>query len=198
MLLLVTIFLGGCAEQRQAARPARPFPEKVALLPVSNYSNSMVGPVLLRKIIEEYLLASTMEVQETGDTDEALKTIGISQGGQLNSSTPQKLGELLEVDGLLYCELLDFSYTNIGVMSKRSVKARLLLVETATGARLWETEKESVGSRAALSADAIKENFARGMGEKLLETAMRSPLRPETEDVAHALLKDLARARKGE
>jgi len=196
LLPLLAIYIVGCPSPEIRPRHTKPFPQTVALLPMDNHSNSLLGPVLLRKLLEDILSGSSIDVQDTKDTDAILKKAGITDGGQLGSMTPEKLGKLLGVDGLLYGELLDFNYTNIGIISKRSVKARLYLVDPATGDTTWDATKQEVNSKTAFTADAMKENFALGLGTKLLETAMQSPLRPETETVARDLLGDLGRAKR--
>jgi len=196
-LLAIALLSCGCPDStKPTARHAKPFPGSAALLPFNNHSNSLVGPVLIRKLLEDMLSGSSLELQDPAETDESLRALAITDGGQLGSVTPQKLGEKLGVEALFYGELVDFSYTNVGVLSKRSVKARLKLVDAKTGETLWAAEKERVNSKAGLSADAIKENFAMGLGTKFLEKAMNSPLKPETEDVAHDLLDDLVRAKQ--
>jgi hypothetical protein len=195
---LAVLSLYGCAETTApVVRHARPFPQTAALLPFANDSNSVIGPVLIRKLLEDYLSGSSLDVQDTAETDSRLRTIGITDAGQFRATSNQKMGELLEVEVLFYGELIDFSYTNVGVLSKRSVKFRLAMVDAKTGEKLWESERASVNSKAGLSADSIKDNFASGLGTKLVEKAMGSPLRPESEDVVHELLRDLTRAKQG-
>jgi len=196
LLPLLAIYMSGCPSEEVRPRHTRPFPTTAALLPMDNNSNNLLGPVLLRKLLEDLMAGSSIDVQDTKETDRILRKAGITDGGQLRSITPEKLGKLLGVEGLIYGELLDFSYTNIGVMSKRSVKARLFIVEPDTGDKLWDSTKQEVSSKTAFNADAIKENLAVGLGTKLIETAMQSPLRPETETVARDLLGDLARTKR--
>jgi len=43
-----------------------------------------------------------------GDRPGPARPDGINLGGQLDLTTPQKLGETLEVEGVLYGELIDF------------------------------------------------------------------------------------------
>ena len=196
LLPVLALYLAGCPSPEVRVRHAKPFPDTVALLPMDNHSNSLIGPVLLRKLIEDLMAGSSVDVQDTKETDAILRKAGITEGGQLRSIPPEQLGKLLGVEGLIYGELLDFNYTNIGVISKRSVKARLFIIDPATGEKLWDATKQEANSRTAFSADGMKENLAVGLGTKLVETAMQSPLRPETETVARELLGDLRRAKK--
>lgn len=195
-LALTAMLMSACATNQPRVRHAKPFPESVALLPMDNHSNSLIGPVLLRTLLEDLMAGSSFDVQDTKQTDATLQKEGITDGGQLRSMTPEKLGKLLGVDGLIYGELLDFNYTNIGVMSKRAVKARLYIVDPATGETLWDATKVEANSKMAFTADAMKENLAVGLGTKLIETALKSPLRPETEVVARELLGDLGRTKR--
>ncbi len=193
--ILLVGAIAGCAA-KGPVKPKPPLPRVIALLPMANHSNSMLGPVLARNLLETRLIGSGYDITDPAKTDAGLKTIGITDGGQLRSATPQKLGQVLNVDGLLYGELLEFKYTNIGVFSKRSVEIKLTLVDAKTGEKLWEASKRESSSKTGFSKDAIKENLARGLGTQLLETALKSPLRPETETVTQSLVKALNKERK--
>ena len=128
--------------------------------------------------------------------DRRLDGIGITDGGQLGAVQPQKLGEVLGVQALLYGELLQFGYTNLGVFNKRVVEVHLVLVEAATGRKLWEGTKKETTSKVGLNADAIKENLVTGLVEKYAETLLRNPLRPEAETVVQSLMRSLNQTKR--
>jgi hypothetical protein len=78
-------------------------------------------------------------VKDVKETDQILRDqMGINLGGQLDLTTPQKLGEVLGVEGVLYGTLMDFDETNTGVLDVRKVRAAFRLVSTGTGLAVWE------------------------------------------------------------
>lgn len=186
------------AEQRaQAALPPVKAPGaaaqlEIALLPFNNQTVSLDGPVLVRALIEGELLRAGFRVKGLERTDEALKAIGITDGGQLPSKSPQELARALQVDGLLYGELEAFDSKNVGVYSNRTVGVKLWLVKGEDGSKVWQAEKKKSNPKAALTASGVKDALVEGYGRKLAETAMKSPLKPEAEVVADQIVRDLA------
>jgi hypothetical protein len=53
-------------------------------------------------------------------------------------TTPQKIGEVLGVEGLLYGTLMDFDETSTGVLNVKKVRAKFKLVNAMTGQTVWE------------------------------------------------------------
>src|SRR3989339_1204296 len=119
---LFAAVLAGCAGTAPSVRHATPFPATIALLPLSNQSLDVRAPELLRELLDTYLSAANFNLINVKETEENLRGIGISEGGQLNSATPQKLAKLLEADALLYGDIETFNYSNIGVYAGRTVK----------------------------------------------------------------------------
>ncbi len=195
---LLPLCVAGCPDMAPVKHVAhaRPFPRTIAVLPLANAAVNMQGPILVRKLLEMYLMGAQYNYPEDKTVDTALRGIGITDGGQLGSVTPAKLGATLKVDGLLYGEIVRFKYTNLGFLSKREVEVHLKLVDAGTGEVIFEKARDEVHSKAALSVDAMKENLVVGLGTKLIETAMKSPLRPESETVCQGLIRDLNLVRK--
>ncbi|MEK7721924.1 MAG: GNA1162 family protein, partial [Elusimicrobiota bacterium] len=161
-LILSLAVLAGCAGTAPSLRHTAPFPSTLALLPLENQSLDLRAPELLRELLDTYLSAAGFNLTDVREVDEKLRGIGISEGGQLNAVTPQKLAGLLEADALLYGDIETFNYSNIGVYAGRTVKMRLWLVDAKTGATLWETEKSKANSQLGLSKAAAKDIFVKG------------------------------------
>lgn len=188
--------LAACASKGPIVRHSEPFPSKFAVLPMSNLSVDLQGPMVVRNVLETRLAASAYDLANAQEVDDKLKQIGITDGGQLNATTPQKLGLLLGVDALLYGELVEFKNMNIGVYANRVVEAKLKLVDAKTGQTIWETQKKYSEKKLGLDKDSIKDNLVSGYSGKILENIMKNPLRPETEMVVSKLLKELNKTRK--
>lgn len=196
LALAVMLGVAGCPRPAppRVVHP-RPFPGPIALLPLANGATNLQGPVLIRRLLETSLRGAAFTGPDPATVDDRLRALGVTDGGQLGSVSATRLAESLGVAGLLYGEVVTFNYTNLGFLARRSVEVRLRLVEAATGETVWQATRKETRSKAALSADAMKENFVVGLGTKLIETALKSPLRPESEVVSHALVRDLSRAR---
>ena len=190
------IFIAGCAGRGTIVRHAEPFPVKIAVLPFSNLSVDMQGPLVIRNVLETRLAASQYELANSQDIDEKLKSLGITDGGQINATTPQKLGLLLDTEALVYGELVEFKNMNIGVYSNRVVEAKLKLVDAKTGQTIWEAQKKYSNKKFGLDKDAIRDNLVSGYANKMLENILKNPLRQETEMVVAQLVKNLNKTRK--
>jgi hypothetical protein len=113
--------------------------KKVAVLPLKNDTDDVDGPNNIRKKMIEALEAKSYIVKDVKETDQFLRDqMGINIGGQLDMTTPQKLGEALGVEGVLYGTLMDFGEMTTGLVNVRKVRAKFKLVNTQTGQAFWE------------------------------------------------------------
>ncbi|HXY53126.1 MAG TPA: GNA1162 family protein [Nitrospirota bacterium] len=139
--LFVFSLLAGCAPPRQVPRyydAANPL-KRVAVLPMKNDTLDVEGPNIVRKKIVAALVNKSYNVVDINESDQVLRDrMGINLGGQLDMTTPQKLGEVLGVDGVLYGTLMDFDETTTGVIDVKKVRAKFKLVNTLTGQAVWE------------------------------------------------------------
>lgn len=137
----IVAVLAGCAT---APRPPQHFDvnnplKRIAVLPMKNDTDDVEGPNLVRKKMTEALINKSYVVKDVKETDQILRDqMGINLGGQLDLTTPQKLGETLGVEGVLYGTLMDFDETTTGILNVRKVRAAFKLVNTQSGQSLWE------------------------------------------------------------
>src|ERR1043166_4538102 len=190
-LLLLLAYAGCASHQVKKVHRTTPFPARVVLLPLSNASNSLQGPILIRHLLESRLTGGGYNPLPSPQVDEKLKAIGITDGGQLPSVSATRLCDTVGADAVLMGDLMNFKYTNIGVYAKRAVQVHLKLVAAGSGEVLWESTREDSSTKLGLNGEAIRENLVVGMATKLVETALKSPLRPESESVCSALFRDL-------
>lgn len=195
-ILLISIIcfmlISACAfppSRRGVYPPAVSLPPKViAVLPFTNQSNDLDAPEILRNIFNRHLsMREGYVLKSLGETDKVLASKGISDAGQLPVISVQELGESLNVDGVIYGELIDFSYITLGVYMKRAVKASFKLINTKTGDLIWEEEKKVSHTELAFK-DAGKA-FAKQLKDKLKEKVVSSPLRQETEKLVRKVLR---------
>jgi hypothetical protein len=97
------------------------------------------GPNLVRKKIVAALVNKSYNIVDTKESDQVLRDqMGINLGGQLDMTTPQKIGEVLGVEGVLYGTLMDFDESTTGLLDVKKVRAKFKLVNTMTGQTVWE------------------------------------------------------------
>jgi hypothetical protein len=115
-----------------------------------NVTNDVEGPQLVRELMAErveqgYYRTVPLEILDK----ELLEKTGITLGSQLELIAPEKLGEILGVDGLLYGYLLDFEDVTTGLVNVKRVRAGFRLVEVSTGKTIWA---EGLGVKSLFAA----------------------------------------------
>ena len=112
--------------------------KRVAVLPLKNDTTDVDGVELVRKKMVQALERRSYVVKDLKETDQILRDrMGITLGGQLDLTTPQKLGETLGVEGVLYGTLMDFDELTTGAINVKKVRAKFKLVNTANAQPYW-------------------------------------------------------------
>lgn len=109
----------------------------VAVLPLYNATNDVAGAEMVRDIF--YVKAGEyFTVKPLDEVDRLLlDRMGITLGSQLEMTTPEKLGEALGVDGVIYGYLLNFDDITTGVYNARRVRSGFKLVDAKSGEVIW-------------------------------------------------------------
>ena len=189
--VLAALGVAGCATN--PVYLTKPFvrPQLIAVLPMANSSNDLDAPVYLRQVIFNRLQVRGFNLIPLEDVDAKLKAQGFTDGGQLGATTPQKIGEWLGADGLLYSSVEEFSYMNVAFYAQRAVKVHGRLVDAATGQKLWETEREAKTRLVAIDREHAKRLFAEQLAVQAIERATHKPLRMESFNAVNALTSTL-------
>ena len=166
---------------------------KVAVLPMSNESNDLDGPIFLRKLLNEGMAERGFQELPTEAIDAQLKIQGFTDGGQLRAATPQKIGEWTGADTLLYSKIENFDYINVGFYAQRRVKISAKLVDARTGERLWEAERDGTTRVVATNRKQAENLFAAQLAVKAVEKATHAPLQAESRVAVLRLLNTLPR-----
>jgi len=223
LLVVLTSVISGCVipHMPMPTDPSNPL-KRVAVLPMKNDTDDVDGPNVVRQKIVEALTRRSYVVMDLKESDQILRDrMGINLGGQLELTTPQKLGETLGVEGVLYGTLMDFDETTTGVYNARKVRGMFSLVNTATGQTIWarglgvKTEQGTssgasalvkLGARAADARDkeapwvilsstttnqSAKDSFVMGLGAKLLTKAVGIHLDYESKELARLVTDNL-------
>lgn len=137
LLLAVPAFLSSCATLPEQYDVKVKEDYTVAVLPIYNATNDIDGPELVRKVFNEKI-QRYYKSKPLKEVDRLLRDqMGITLGGQLDLTTPQKLGEVLGVDGVIYGYLLNFDDITTVLYNARKVRAGFKLVDTKTGNVVW-------------------------------------------------------------
>jgi hypothetical protein len=113
--------------------------KRVAILPMTNNTNDVDGPGVMRKKMAQALERRSYVVQDLKQTEQILRDrMGITLGGQLGLTTAQELGQELGVEGVLYGTLMDFDESTLGAINVKKVRGKFMLVNTMTGQTVWE------------------------------------------------------------
>ncbi|MFN3966579.1 MAG: GNA1162 family protein [Endomicrobiia bacterium] len=193
IVVLSGLLLFGCVAKPKFIIDNYSPPMTVAVLPFNNFTTDLDGPVYVRKVFSEGIRCRGYIVKSINETDEILRGIGITDGGQLPAFKPEKIGEALKVDALFYGDLLEFNYITLGFYNKKSVAVNLKLLDSKTGKILWEDEKKVSRTELALSSEEALKKFKNKMIEKTIEKTFRVPLKEEVEEVVRKIILTLPR-----
>jgi hypothetical protein len=162
IVVLAVASCGGKGSHRTHYTPESTIPIKtIAVLPMVNNSIDVDAPAKVRQLFYNKIQAYRYQVKPLTETDDILNLqMGITLGKQLAYTTPQKLGEMLNVEGVFYGFLLDYDETVSGVYNVHKVRMGWKLVSTKTGEVLWgrgiavksETGGGGVGAVASLAS----------------------------------------------
>ncbi len=157
---LPLIFLAACAAP--LADLAQDFqkykPHRIAVLPVTSDTADPDGPRVFRILARAELADLGYGLIDTSPMDEILKGKGVEEAGQIESLTPQEIGEILGADGLLYVNVTSYG-RQAGVHLK--VGGTFTLVHARTAEKIWFSEL-------ALSDDIVLEGGAAVLVGELL------------------------------
>ncbi len=220
-LAAAMLLLAACASLPRPEVPDVTERRSVALLPLQNDTNDVDGPAVVRDKMAKALADRGVAVRDLGAADAVLRDgFGVTIGGQAEGVDPQRLGEALNVDALLFGVLMDFQETTLGAYNVRKVRARFRLVSASTGSVIWE---RGLGVRSELvmagragdaatalgrlsdprDADApwvtiehieagrnVQESLALGLGSRLLTRALGIHLAREAAALARMIAGD--------
>lgn len=126
-------------------------PARIAVLPSMNETADMDAPIVFRIMAQAELADKGYALLDPARIDSLLRERGIEEGGQIESLTPQEIGELLEADGLLYTRVMSYG-RQVGVHLK--MEGSFTLVEPKNARKLWFSEL-SVSDDIVLEGGAV-------------------------------------------
>ena len=143
----------------QNVAPPPPFQRiTIASLPLANDTANMSIGATLRQNLAQRFGSKGYLVQPPGDTDERLRAMGITLGGQINGVAPKEFHDKLGVDAVVSGTIHQASSLITGVYNRRVLDAEITLTDTRTGSVIW-TQRNTVTSqdtmRAKYGVDAL-------------------------------------------
>ena len=154
---------------------------RIVMLPFENSSNDVSAPVLIREAAAKRFSARGYAPFNLGDTDERLRALGVTDGGQLAAVKPADIGAAFGADLLCYGTLEDFTFQNLGFVIRKHVKIRFKIISASTGLTLFEAEGIGKDLKIYLDKEEAKRAFIVNSAMKLAQNMLKHPLGPETE-----------------
>lgn len=126
------------------------FEPTVAVLPFSDETTSVDGPVAARKLVHRLLADGGYAVESLARVDDVLREHGFTQGGQLKGARPEKLAEWLGTDRLVLANLEYYQ-----LMPASTVSGELAIWDAKKSAnwhtaKVWGVSEEGVDGARAL------------------------------------------------
>ncbi|MBU4074614.1 MAG: DUF799 domain-containing protein, partial [Proteobacteria bacterium] len=112
-------------------------PRTIAVLPFFDRSRSKHGFETVRRGFYNHFSSLPFKDMELYRIDDLLKKAGLTDPEEINKTSPQKLGEILGVDAVVYGEISDFDKLFAVIYSQVSVGAEVKMVDAKTGNFLW-------------------------------------------------------------
>lgn len=139
--ILLVFLLISCATPHPLHPPHPQEKYTIAVLPMYNATNDVDGPRMVRRILNEKIQIY-YKTKPLDEVDRLLRDqLGITLGNQLGTITPQRLGEVLGVDGVIFGYLINFDDITTVVYNVSTVRAGFKLVDTKTGSTIWARGK---------------------------------------------------------
>ncbi len=150
------------------------FGEKIAVLPFSDETSSIDGPVLIRRLVYESLKRGGYGVVPLEETDAVLRGHGFSQGGQLKAAKPADMAGWLGAGRMVFGNITEFSEVPLGVYNKRKVAGGMRLWDVSGRAEIWQAEQSII--RESISTKNAGVNFIFQLARGLWERIRKAPL----------------------
>ncbi|MBI4052104.1 MAG: DUF799 family lipoprotein [Elusimicrobia bacterium] len=181
--LLASLLALGCATLKGTALHLKEnyqAPDLVGGLPPNNESTDLAAPDTFRRVMATVLVSLGYLPMVSPAQEEALRRMGIQEGGQEKAFPSEKISSALGTDGLLLGKVEDFNDLNIGIYRSRKVTGTAFLTSTL-GEKLWEAQGRAVNRK--FSGD-VGQGLAEGLARKMVEKILKIHLLEEASRAA--------------
>jgi len=113
--------------------------KKVAVLPFTNHSNDKLAAIRARDIVITQILSRNIfDVIDKSIVDSVLQEEAIEPGSPLDKAIIKRLGQRLNVQGLILGSIDQAGYERNGMFSYPVISLTLRLVDTRSSLVLWQ------------------------------------------------------------
>jgi hypothetical protein len=145
LITVLIIALASCTTVNSrvlVADYAKVCPRQIAVMPVCHETRDAKAPLIMRQAISEDLSLKSYGETPFAVVDGKLSGLysGSEEGRQVCDVSPMVVGELLGVDGVMYCTLKEFRTVYWHVFAPTFVAARFELRDAKSGETLWVGE----------------------------------------------------------
>jgi hypothetical protein len=174
------------------------FSQKVAVLPFTDVTTSIDGPVNIRRLTQAALAHDGYNAMALDEVDRILRENGFTQGGQLSATTPDQLAVWLKADLLLYGHLDKFDEFTLGIFGWKRMNGTMKLWSASKKDFIWISEKtvsRFSGANAKKGSD-VAWAFLQQLAISWLDKAAKKPMAVESAYFVAEQLAELPRKPK--
>lgn len=183
IMLCATAVVGCAGAKVNYVKPDFSAPDFVAMLPADNHSNDMTAPRSMIGAVASGLIGLGYFPISSPVQDEALREMGLTDGGQLNAFELSDIADKLGIEGLVKTQINNFTKVNIGFYISPNVKGTISLYD-ASGERLWEITSKWTKKQITLNpADALAAGLSE-LGGTLVSKIFKTHLVKESQIMA--------------
>jgi protein involved in polysaccharide export with SLBB domain len=136
----------GCAGLETRLDPdfTRKQPETVAILPFSAVPSADADTTarlpMVRQIFDAYFSNLGYHQPSLDDVDQRLRRANLMTPEAIQAAGPKKLGEILDVDAVVFGKEFEVSSTSAVIFYRRKITGKISLVGARAGDSLWDAE----------------------------------------------------------
>lgn len=177
-ILVLIIFLSSCGLKNVNFRPQNYVIERanIVVLPFENISNDITAEEMIRDLVIAKFRKKGWSVIDKNHTDQKLKEIGITDGGQLNSITKKELFNIFNTRYICYGTINEFKFQNLGFIILKKVELNIKIYDTSKDDYVFDETSDSSDLKVYLDREEAKKAFITYNALKLVENIMKRPL----------------------
>lgn len=191
-IIIIALLLSSCKNLVKEEEKVYPLTRgSITVLPFDNMSNDLTAEDMLRDMVINEFRNKGWIVLSREEVDERLRTIGITDGGQLNGVGIKDLTTLFNTDYLCYGYINEFKLTNLGFIVSRNVELEVKIVNAKDGQVVFDEIGKGSDIKIYLNKDEAKKAFTENLALKLVENITKRPLYKEAKQAVEKIFKKL-------
>lgn len=130
-------------------------PITVAILPFENVTDKKEAIEIVRRSFYNHFASKKYHDVELHKVDTILMETGLYEDQKYLKLSPEKLGNLMGADSIVYGKITEFSRVFLGVYSNIYVQLEAKLINTSTGEVLWRAKHRTVNHEGGVSFNPL-------------------------------------------